>query len=66
MTETVAGVAIPDSAMVWEATELVGAATDDVLFNYSRRAYLWGHAAWSPPRLSLDPLIEGVGERVGL
>jgi hypothetical protein len=52
--------------MVWEATELVGAATDDVLFNYSRRAYLWGHAAWSPPRLSLDPLIEGVGERVGL
>src|SRR6476659_4430890 len=53
MTETIAGVLIPDSAVVREATELVGAATDELLFNHSRRAYLWGmlHGV----RLGLEP-----------
>ena len=53
MTEIIAGVLIPDSAVVREATELVGAATDELLFNHSRRAYLWGmlHGV----RLGLEP-----------
>ena len=46
MTYTIAGVVIPDSALAREATELVGAATDDLLFNHSRRAY----RRWSPAR----------------
>lgn len=42
MTETIAGVTIPDSAMAHEATELVRAATDDLLFDHCRRTYLFG------------------------
>jgi hypothetical protein len=41
VTYTIAGVVIPDSTLAREATELVGAATDDLLFNHFRRAYLW-------------------------
>jgi hypothetical protein len=53
MAENVAGVVIPDSPLVREATELVRAASDDLLFNHSRRAYLWGMLHGS--RLGLEP-----------
>ena len=55
MTYTVAGVVIPDSALAREATELVGAATDDLLFNHSRRAYLWGMLHGRRRGLGPDP-----------
>lgn len=61
MTETIAGVAIPDSPMVRQATELVGAATDDLLFNHSRRAYLWGMLHGRRRRLDPDPELLYVG-----
>jgi hypothetical protein len=42
VAKSIAGVVIPDSAMAREATELVRPASDDLLFNHSRRAYLRG------------------------
>ena len=55
MTYTIAGVVIPDSALAREATELVGAATDHLLFNHSRRAYLWGMLHGRRRGLEPDP-----------
>jgi HD superfamily phosphodiesterase len=52
-TETIAGVAIPDSALVREATEFVRSAEDDVLFHHSRRVFLFG--ALHGRRLGLQP-----------
>ena len=51
--ETIAGVAIPDSALVREATDFVRNAEDDVLFHHSRRVFLFG--ALHGQRLSLQP-----------
>lgn len=42
MSETIAGIEIPDTALVREATELVRQAEDETLFNHSRRVFLWG------------------------
>jgi HD superfamily phosphodiesterase len=51
--ETIADVAIPDTALVRDATELVRGAEDDVLFQHSRRVYLFG--ALHARRLGLQP-----------
>jgi hypothetical protein len=42
MTETIAGVTIPDTVVVKAATELALDAEDELLFHHSRRVYLWG------------------------
>jgi hypothetical protein len=42
MNEVIAGITIPDSRLVKEATELVREATDDLLFHHSRRVFLFG------------------------
>jgi hypothetical protein len=42
MAETIAGVVIPDTHLVREATELVRTVTDELLYHHSRRVYLWG------------------------
>jgi hypothetical protein len=39
---TIAGVAIPDTALVRAATEFIRDAEDDLLFDHSRRVYLFG------------------------
>ena len=54
--ETIAGIAIPDTALVREATEFIRSAEDDVLFHHSRRAYLFG--ALHGSRLGLQPDLE--------
>ncbi|UXA09260.1 HD domain-containing protein [Mycobacterium sp. SMC-2] len=51
--ETVAGVVIPDTALVREATEFIHGAEDDLLFHHSRRAFLFG--ALHGRRLGLQP-----------
>jgi hypothetical protein len=38
---TIAGVAIPDSALAREATEFVRDASTQLLFDHSRRVFLW-------------------------
>ncbi|OBK42514.1 HD domain-containing protein [Mycobacterium kubicae] len=40
--ESIAGVVIPDTALVRETTEFIRSAEDDVLFHHSRRVYLFG------------------------
>jgi len=42
MPDTIAGITVPDTGLVREATALVRAAEDDTLFHHSRRVFLWG------------------------
>ncbi len=41
-TETIAGIEIPDSRLAADATELVRDAAPPLLFDHSRRVYLFG------------------------
>src|SRR4030088_821710 len=54
--ETIAGVVIPDTALVRETTEFIRSAEDDVLFHHSRRADLFG--VLHGRRLGLKPDLE--------
>jgi hypothetical protein len=40
--QTIAGVAIPDTPLVRDVTTLIREAEDDLLFNHSRRVFLFG------------------------
>ncbi|MEQ7922415.1 HD domain-containing protein [Xanthomonas sp. WHRI 1810A] len=42
MTQTIAGIAIPDSALARATTQYIREQQDDLLFNHSRRVFLWG------------------------
>src|SRR3954468_24962733 len=49
---TIAGIPIPDSALAREATEFVQDVSTQLLFDHSRRVFLW--ASLQGERLSLD------------
>ena len=49
---TIAGIAIPDSVLAREATEFVRQASTPLLFDHSRRVFLW--ASLQAEKLSLD------------
>ncbi|MCV7314715.1 HD domain-containing protein [Mycolicibacillus parakoreensis] len=53
--ETIAGVAIPDTALVRDATEFVRDAVDDLLFHHSRRVFLFGVLQGRRRGLVADP-----------
>jgi hypothetical protein len=55
MTETIAGVRIPDSAVVAAATELVRDTSTELLYNHSRRVFLFGTLQATAAGLSPDP-----------
>ncbi|WP_232666753.1 HD domain-containing protein [Pseudonocardia sp. TRM90224] len=61
MPETIAGVTIPDTALVREATALVRDAADDTLFDHSRRVFLWGSLKAAARGLAVDPELAYVG-----
>jgi hypothetical protein len=61
MTDTIAGVTIPDTVVVKAATELVLDAEDDLLFHHSRRVYLWGMLKSRRRGHSPDPELTYVG-----
>ncbi|MFP8944457.1 HD domain-containing protein [Streptomyces fenghuangensis] len=61
MSETIAGVRIPDSAMAREATELVREAASPLLFDHSRRVFLWGSLRGREQGLRFDPELLYVG-----
>ncbi len=42
MSEIIAGIRIPDSALARAATELVRDHEPDLLYHHSRRVFLWG------------------------
>jgi hypothetical protein len=61
MSEKIAGIVIPDTALVREATELVRDVADDLLFHHSRRVYLWGSLQGSRRGLVPNPELLYVG-----
>jgi HD superfamily phosphodiesterase len=61
VTESIAGVTIPDSSLVREATELVRDAASPLLFNHSRRVYLFGMLQGQRRGLTPDPELLYVG-----
>ena len=42
MTDTIAGIAIPDTKIASDATELVRETTNELIFNHSRRVFIFG------------------------
>jgi hypothetical protein len=54
--QTVAGITIPDSTLVREATDFVRDAENDLLFDHSRRVFLFG--ALHGRRMGLEPDLE--------
>jgi HD superfamily phosphodiesterase len=55
MSESIAGVRIPDSGLAREATELVREAAAPLLFDHSRRVFLWGTLRGQEEGLRFDP-----------
>ncbi|MER6917117.1 HD domain-containing protein [Streptomyces sp. NPDC000594] len=56
-----AGVAVPDSALVREATELVRDTTSELIYHHSRRVYFFGSLAGRRRDLGFDPELLYVG-----
>lgn len=61
MSESIAGVQIPDSALAREATELVREAASPLLFDHSRRVFLWASLRGREQALRFDPELLYVG-----
>lgn len=61
MSESIAGVQIPDSALAREATELVREATSPLLFDHSRRVFVWGALRGREQQVAFDPELLYVG-----
>ena len=61
MTEIIAGIRVPDSAMARAATELVRDTEDDLLFNHSRRVFFWGALSGDRRGLKYDPELLYMG-----
>lgn len=61
MTETIAGITIPDSTLAREATELVRDVATDLVFHHSRRVYLFGSLRGQEQGLQYDPGLLYVG-----
>src|ERR1700761_232972 len=57
----VAGVAFPDTKLAAEVTELVRDVTDELIFNPSRRVYVWGSLQGRNRGLSVDPELLYIG-----
>ncbi len=61
MTETIAGVEIPDTDLVRAATDLVRAAAPPLLYDHSRRVFLFGMLQGIRRGLQPDPELLYVG-----
>jgi len=59
--ETIAGIVIPDTALVRDATDFIRGAEDDVLFHHSRRVFLFGALHGRRLGLAPDPELLYVG-----
>ncbi|MFF5480476.1 HD domain-containing protein [Streptomyces sp. NPDC012935] len=61
MSESIAGVQIPDSTLAREATELVREVASPLLFDHSRRVFLFGAMRGREQGLHFDPELLYVG-----
>ncbi|MEG8275245.1 HD domain-containing protein [Streptomyces sp. AHA2] len=55
MSEKIAGVVVPDSTLVREATDLIRSTTPPLIFHHSRRVYLFGSLQAEVLGLRPDP-----------
>jgi hypothetical protein len=58
---TIAGVAIPDSPLARDATEFVREVSTQLLFDHSRRVFLWATMQGEKLELDFDPELLYVG-----
>ena len=56
-----AGVAVPDTKLAAEATELVRDVTTDLVYNHSRRVFWFGSLQGRNRGLSFDPELLYIG-----
>jgi HD domain len=61
MSESIAGICVPDSAMARAATQLVRDTEDDLLYNHSRRVFFWGTLTGERRGLKVDPELLYIG-----
>lgn len=61
MTETIAGISIPDSALAEEATELVRDVATPLVYDHCRRVYVFGALRGRRDGLEYDPELLYVG-----
>lgn len=61
MTETIAGIRVPDSKLAHEATELVRDVAAPLIFDHSRRVFLFGSLRGQSQGLDYDPELLYVG-----
>ncbi|MFE4538207.1 HD domain-containing protein [Streptomyces scopuliridis] len=59
--DRIAGIEIPDSTLVKEATELVRDTTNDLLYDHSRRVFLFGSLQGQRRGLTYDPELLYIG-----
>jgi hypothetical protein len=55
MTEIIAGVQIPNSHLVDDVAELIRETTSALIFNHSRRVFLFGSFQARRPHIEPDP-----------
>ncbi len=60
-TQSAAGVAVPDTKLAADATELVRDATNDVVYHHSRRVFWFGSLLGRNRDLSFDPELLYMG-----
>jgi HD superfamily phosphodiesterase len=58
---TIAGISIPDSSLAREATEFVHDVSSQLLFDHSRRVFLWASLQGEKLGLDYDPELLYVG-----
>jgi hypothetical protein len=61
VSEIIAGIRVPDSAMARAATQLVRDTEDDLLYNHSRRVFFWGTLTGERKGLKVDPELLYIG-----
>ncbi len=61
MKTSIAGIAIPDTALVKDATQLVRDTENDLLYHHSRRVFLWAALTGERKRLKYDPELLYIG-----
>jgi hypothetical protein len=58
---TIAGIQIPDSALARDATQFVQDVSTQLLFDHSRRVFLWASLQGQKHRLNFDPELLYIG-----
>ena len=61
MSQIIAGIPVPDSAIAKAATELVRDSEDDLLYNHSRRVFFWAALTGERRGLKYDPELLYMG-----